>query len=71
MNHPERFDELRADVVERNVPAAAGHSPRSQLRKTCVELRDGDRQLLFSDGFPEATVAGEPLGYERIEEIAA
>jgi serine phosphatase RsbU (regulator of sigma subunit) len=35
-----------------------------------VELRDGERLLLFSDGIPEATVGGEPLGYDHVEELA-
>jgi hypothetical protein len=38
---------------------------------TTTNLADGDRLLLFSDGLPEATIAGEPLGYEQVEMIAA
>ncbi len=40
-------------------------------QKLSVDLRDGDRLLLFSDGLPEALVNGDPLGYERVEEFAA
>jgi hypothetical protein len=29
-------------------------------------LAVGDRMILFTDGLPEATVNGEPLGYERL-----
>jgi stage II sporulation SpoE-like protein len=29
-------------------------------------LAVGDRMILFTDGLPEATVDGEPLGYERL-----
>jgi serine phosphatase RsbU (regulator of sigma subunit) len=31
-----------------------------------IKLAKGERLLLFTDGLPEATVAGEPLGYERL-----
>ena len=35
-------------------------------------LAPGERLLLVSDGLPEApTAAGEPLGYERFEDILA
>jgi hypothetical protein len=35
-----------------------------------TSMAAGDRLLLFSDGLPEATVDGEPLGYERVEALA-
>ena len=35
-----------------------------------VELRDGQRLLLFSDGLPEAAVNEDPIGYDRVEEFA-
>jgi len=31
-----------------------------------VNVAPGGRVILFTDGLPEATVAGEPLGYERL-----
>lgn len=31
-----------------------------------ARLARGDRMILFSDGLPEASVGGEPLGYERL-----
>jgi hypothetical protein len=31
-----------------------------------VTMAPGDRLILFTDGLPEATVNGEPLGYERL-----
>jgi len=37
---------------------------------TTIELTDGERLLMFSDGLPEATVNGEPVGYERVEQLA-
>lgn len=36
-----------------------------------LDLAQGERLLLFSDGLPEAQVNGAPLGYERVEELAA
>lgn len=34
---------------------------------TRLRLGPGDRLLLFSDGLPEASAGGEPIGYERVE----
>ena len=34
-------------------------------------IRDGDRLLMFSDGLAEAAVNGEPIGYDRVQELAA
>jgi sigma-B regulation protein RsbU (phosphoserine phosphatase) len=31
-----------------------------------VNVAPGDRVIFFTDGLPEATVGGEPLGYERL-----
>lgn len=41
---------------------------RRDLRYECrtVRLRAGDRVVFFSDGLPEASVNGEPLGYDRL-----
>ena len=36
---------------------------------TRLRLGPGDRLLLFSDGLPEASVGGEPIGYEEVEEM--
>ena len=36
-----------------------------------IDFSDGERMLLFSDGLAEASVDGEPLGYERIETLAS
>jgi len=41
-----------------------------RYESTTIELHDGERLLMFSDGFPEATVNGEPVGYERVEQLA-
>ena len=43
----------------------------TRYESTRVALSNGERLLLFSDGLPEATVDGAPIGYERVEEIAA
>jgi hypothetical protein len=37
---------------------------------TTVTLVDGERLVMFSDGLPEASTLGEPLGYDRIESLA-
>jgi hypothetical protein len=39
--------------------------------KKSVDLRNGERLLLFSDGLPEAVVGDEPIGYVRVEQFAA
>jgi len=31
-----------------------------------VRLAPGDKVVLFTDGLPEASIGGEPLGYERL-----
>lgn len=33
-----------------------------------LKLAPGERVVFFTDGLPEAIVAGEPLGYERLQE---
>lgn len=48
-----------------------GARAASRYISTSLTLTAGDRLLLFSDGLPEATVAGEPLGYDRVESLAA
>lgn len=47
-----------------------GIRPDRKYEKTYIELRDGDRLLMFSDGLPEALIGDEPLGYDRVEEFA-
>lgn len=34
-------------------------------------LRNGDRVLMYSDGLAEAAVNGEPIGYDRVQKLAA
>jgi hypothetical protein len=48
-----------------------GVRPASNYCLSSHVLAEGDRLVLFSDGLPEALVDGEPLGYERVEKIAA
>src|SRR5581483_1032313 len=36
-----------------------------------IDLHHGNRLLLFSDGLPEACLSDDPIGYERIERLAA
>lgn len=43
----------------------------TKYESTTVTLAPGERLLLFSDGLSEATVAGAPIGYDKVEEIAA
>ena len=43
----------------------------ARYESTTITLKPGERLLLLSDGLPEATVGGSPIGYDRIEEIAA
>ena len=43
----------------------------ARYQSTTITLAHGERLLLFSDGLPEATVDGSPIGYERVEELAA
>ena len=42
----------------------------ARYESTSIELTDGERLVLFSDGLPEASTNGEPLGYDRIESLA-
>ncbi len=42
----------------------------SKYEATTVTLGDGERLVMFSDGLPEASAQGEPLGYDRIESLA-
>ena len=38
-------------------------------QRASVQLQPDDRVLFFSDGLPEATVNGEPLGYEKLDAL--
>ena len=51
------------------LPLGAMRTPRYEA--AVITLAPGERLLLFSDGLPEATVEGAPIGYERIERLAA
>jgi serine phosphatase RsbU (regulator of sigma subunit) len=51
------------------LPLGAMRSARYEA--TAITLGPGQRLVIFSDGLPEAHVEGTPIGYERIEEIAA
>ena len=45
---------------------------RSSQYKSCpFALHNGDRVLMYSDGLAEASVNGEPIGYERVRQLAA
>lgn len=44
-------------------------NPAQYACKT-FSLVNGDRVLMFSDGLPEAAVNGEPVGYERVHQLA-
>lgn len=48
-----------------------GARAASRYASSSIILAKGDRLLLFSDGLPEALLAGEPLGYDRVEALAA
>ena len=43
----------------------------AQYASTVFSIRQGDRLLMFSDGLAEAAVNGEPIGYDRVQEMAA
>jgi serine phosphatase RsbU (regulator of sigma subunit) len=48
-----------------------GARASARYEATSINLGAQERLLLFSDGLPEATTLGEPLGYDRIESLAA
>jgi hypothetical protein len=67
---------IRSDGSLRTITCEGDRFPLGvrAASRYCVattSITDGDRLLLFSDGLPEATVDGEPLGYEHIEIVAA
>lgn len=48
-----------------------GAMRNTKYQPTRLTLAQGERLLLFSDGLPEATIDGIPIGYERVEQLAA
>lgn len=61
------------ELVVEGTRLPAGLRNGTNYQSKTIALQPGDRILLFSDGLPEATdaVTGEPIGYERVREIAA
>jgi len=43
----------------------------ARYEATSIDLTDGERLVMFSDGLAEASADGEPLGYDRIESLTA
>jgi hypothetical protein len=41
----------------------------SEYKATASNLARGERLVAFSDGLPEATIDGAPIGYERVESM--
>lgn len=69
-------DPLLAGAAVRPVVCTGERLPLGAMRSaryesTTVTIAPGERLLLFSDGLSEATVEGAPIGYERVEQIAA
>jgi serine phosphatase RsbU (regulator of sigma subunit) len=67
---------ITGDGNARAVVCAGDRLPLGALRaarydSTSISLAAGQSLVLFSDGLPEAHVDGTPLGYERIEALAA
>lgn len=46
-----------------------GARAKSEYRSTRATLARGERFVAFSDGLPEATNDGSPIGYERVESM--
>jgi serine phosphatase RsbU (regulator of sigma subunit) len=67
---------LRADGRIETVVCSGERLPLGLRRDVryapaAFSIREGDRLLMFSDGLAEAAVNGEPIGYERVQQIAA
>lgn len=64
-------------VIGRNAISVSGPRYPAGIKhalayeRATEQLAPGDRVLFFSDGLPEATVRGEPLGYDRLATEAA
>jgi Stage II sporulation protein E (SpoIIE) len=72
MPEPLRLRDGRAEAVSFSgdrLPLGAMRGARYEA--STIELAPGERLLLFSDGLPEASVEGSPIGYEKVEELAA
>lgn len=72
MPEPLRIRDGRADALSftgDRLPLGAMRTARYE--PATITLTRGERLLLFSDGLPEASVDGAPIGYERVEELAA
>lgn len=48
-----------------------GLKPDAPYEPLAARIEIGERLLFLSDGIPEAPVNGEPLGYDRVEELLA
>jgi len=69
-------DPLLAGNGARAVVCSGERLPLGAMRaaryeSTTISIAPGERLLLFSDGLSEATIDGAPIGYERVEQIAA
>lgn len=69
-------DPLLVGAAARPVVCSGDRLPLGAMRSARYESKTitlgvGERLLLFSDGLSEATVEGAPIGYDRVEAIAA
>lgn len=67
---------LHADGTYEPISCTGERLPLGLRREVKYEvtpftLLDGDRLLMFSDGLAEAVVNGDPIGYDRVHELAA
>ena len=59
----------------RVISCAGDRSPLGARRaaryeSTSIDFTGGERLVMFSDGLPEASTNGDPIGYDRIESLA-
>src|SRR5687768_17162771 len=72
MPEPLRIRDGRAEAVTFTGDRLPLGAMRGALYEaTSITLDGRERLLLFSDGLPEASVDGSPIGYPRVEELAA